>query len=497
MTMINQNEFFITVNLNYPYDRAVYRTLDGGTSWTRSDNGLPKNCDLTITTGPQNRLLVGANKGRIYESTDKGTSWHLLYKDNVLDAAKLISDGKNIYAFGNGIIKSANGGKDWTGLNESFGSVHPAELLELDKNTLLIKNSFGLFTFSKLTQEYSIIGNDIVGSDIRVVKRLSDGSIFLGLIGGEFVRSYDNGVTWSRTRSPNYNGVATLAQNKKGYLFLGSYGGDVFCSKNNGASWESMGYWGYVRKFLFDSNDILFCSIGLYLQKSIDGGNSIQPVKNFGFNGDLISVTNNNLFVFETSGVSRSSDGGNSWEYKSNSYFGLNNTQIIRSVCQAEPSHLFLATDVALFESVDDGKNWKKFNDEAGGSKISSIFKAESGSIYISSANGFFELPSAITSVGQIKIPSEFQLGQNYPNPFNPSTSIAFKMPFKSFVNLKVYDMTAREVKSLISNEMDAGNHSVVWDGNNDKGFPVSSGIYFYIIRTENFISIKKMVLMR
>ncbi|MCL4550040.1 MAG: right-handed parallel beta-helix repeat-containing protein [Bacteroidetes bacterium] len=94
-------------------------------------------------------------------------------------------------------------------------------------------------------------------------------------------------------------------------------------------------------------------------------------------------------------------------------------------------------------------------------------------------------------------VPTEFSLLQNYPNPFNPTTIIKFSIPNSQFVTLKVYDMLGREVKTLISQEMNAGTHTINWNADNNLGSKISSGMYVYRITAGNFVSTKKMVLIK
>ncbi len=91
-----------------------------------------------------------------------------------------------------------------------------------------------------------------------------------------------------------------------------------------------------------------------------------------------------------------------------------------------------------------------------------------------------------------IGIPSKYILAQNYPNPFNPVTRINFELPVTNYTSLKVYDMQGREVAQLVNEVKDAGYYSVQFDANN-----LSSGTYFYKIQIGDFVSTKKMVLMK
>ena len=102
------------------------------------------------------------------------------------------------------------------------------------------------------------------------------------------------------------------------------------------------------------------------------------------------------------------------------------------------------------------------------------------------------------TSVNDPMIPAEISLYQNYPNPFNPTTTISFDLAqTTTFVNLEIYNMKGQKVKQLISDQLSAGKHSVIWNGNDENGKPVSSGIYFYKLKSGVYTSTKKMILMK
>ena len=88
--------------------------------------------------------------------------------------------------------------------------------------------------------------------------------------------------------------------------------------------------------------------------------------------------------------------------------------------------------------------------------------------------------------------PAQFRLSQNYPNPFNPTTTIHFDVPQTSFVSLSIYDMLGREVRSLVKGEMEAGEHSIQWDGS---GF--SSGVYVYRMTADGFSQSMRLILQK
>ncbi|MBX3006909.1 MAG: T9SS type A sorting domain-containing protein [Melioribacteraceae bacterium] len=94
-------------------------------------------------------------------------------------------------------------------------------------------------------------------------------------------------------------------------------------------------------------------------------------------------------------------------------------------------------------------------------------------------------------------IPTEFGLGQNYPNPFNPTTSIKYQIAENANVSLTVYNMLGQQVKSLITGQQEAGYYTVNWDGTNEYGSKVASGIYIYRLQAGKYIQTLKMNLLK
>lgn len=106
------------------------------------------------------------------------------------------------------------------------------------------------------------------------------------------------------------------------------------------------------------------------------------------------------------------------------------------------------------------------------------------------------------TSVRNVKsevanVPKSFELNQNFPNPFNATTQIRFSVPKASHVQLQIFDILGRKVKSLVNENLTAGYKQITWDGKNESGDEVASGVYFYRIKTGDFQTTKKMVLLK
>ena len=95
------------------------------------------------------------------------------------------------------------------------------------------------------------------------------------------------------------------------------------------------------------------------------------------------------------------------------------------------------------------------------------------------------------------EVPTQFILFPNYPNPFNPSTTISFSLPKENRVELAIYSISGQRVRTLLSGRMSAGTYSSVWDGRDDSGRPVSSGVYLSRLTAGKNTAVRKMLLMK
>ena len=94
-------------------------------------------------------------------------------------------------------------------------------------------------------------------------------------------------------------------------------------------------------------------------------------------------------------------------------------------------------------------------------------------------------------------IPSDFTLSQNYPNPFNPITKIDYTLPTRSLVSISIYNVLGHEVRRLVNEVRDYGYHTAEWDGKDNNGNDVASGVYFTTMISKNYIQTKKMLLLK
>ncbi|HAL57866.1 MAG TPA: hypothetical protein DCP63_15735 [Bacteroidetes bacterium] len=104
---------------------------------------------------------------------------------------------------------------------------------------------------------------------------------------------------------------------------------------------------------------------------------------------------------------------------------------------------------------------------------------------------------SALAVAEVAMIPTEFALQQNYPNPFNPSTTIKYQIPQDHQVNLVIYNLQGQKIRTLVAEQQKAGFYSVQWDGRNDVGQNVATGMYLYRVQAGSFVASHKMLLIK
>ena len=104
---------------------------------------------------------------------------------------------------------------------------------------------------------------------------------------------------------------------------------------------------------------------------------------------------------------------------------------------------------------------------------------------------------SDMLGIDGLSLPTEFALHNNYPNPFNPVTNIIYDIPEVTDVTLEIYNVMGQRVRTLAQGSHEPGRYQIVWNATNDFGQGLSSGMYIYRIQAGDFVSVKKLVLMK
>lgn len=241
---------------------------------------------------------------------------------------------------------------------------------------------------------------------------------------------------------------------------------------------------------------------GILLIKSVDNGDNWDhlyppgPLNAIDFSADSAGTDVDTIFVSHGTSLSRSVDGGATWETIQGSsvynYFQdiLYDPETGYVFACGEDGHV-AATALIIF-SPDRGSTWMPIPTTIGSACVSCTM-GNDGYLYFATAmSGVYRLDTYELNVNPEPVPRDFTLQQNYPNPFNVSTIIKYSIREKSHVKLIVYNLLGEEVDVLVEGIKPAKTHRIRWDAND-----LPSGIYIYRLETDEMIITKKMVVLK
>ena len=396
-----------------------------------------ENTIFCVTINSLGYLFAGTQDG-VFRSIDYGESWEIVGLDNIVNYSMLINQNNDIFAGTGGyynIYRSLDNGEHWTPQNPNTCNI------------------------ISLTES-------------------SNGNIFAGSGGYESIlRSYDNGETWELILSLSATEeVNSIVENSEGLLFIGTTdflgGGGIYSSIDQGDNWEYLGLeHEYISSIAINSSDEIF--VGSRGHHYEYGG-----------------------------GVFRSTDNGETWTE-------LRDDVLVTSIAIDSEGKIYIGcSDLdgnlgAVHFSNDNGESWQLIESEIMPPNIGIEFitLSEDDYIYAISYESIRHIyrsvqPTVEIMNNELEI-TNFQL-TNHPNPFNPETNIVFSLPEAGVVQLDIYNIKGQKIRSLLNNQISAGEHSIVWNGEDDSGKKVSSDVYLYKLKVNGKIeAVKKCLLLK
>ena len=215
------------------------------------------------------------------------------------------------------------------------------------------------------------------------------------------------------------------------------------------------------------------------------------------FNFSFFTDQNTGWAVGEIGKILKTTDGGEHWATQaSEAYEWLSSVYFVNQNVGWAVGGYGGPYNGRIIKTTNGGENWS--SQQSGTTNIlNSVYFINqdtgwivgSGGIILKTTNG------GITFIEEEQIyetTTEFLLSQNYPNPFNPATKIKYSIPQSSQVIIKVYDILGSLIETLVNEEKPAGTFELTWNASN-----LPSGVYFYQLKTGEFINIKKMILLK
>ncbi|MGA2669084.1 MAG: YCF48-related protein, partial [Ignavibacteria bacterium] len=369
--------------------------------------------------------------------------------------------GANPYAGNDQIMYSPDGGTTWS-IQPTETSAYQASLYSISMiNTstgyaagstgIILKTTNGGNNWRTLTSPTS--------NDLNKIDFINSSTGWVFGISGTIYKTTNGGGNWLQETATGVSGTisgAYMVDANTGWLI--GPGGIISKTTDSGYNWSpqtaNAGTHTLYSIKMLNANTGYLCGYTV-VRKTINGGNTWDSVLTPSaistyFSLDFIDV-NNGIIAGYGGQITRTTDGGQSWTVY---YIGTDNA--IYATYMTSPDTIFAAGDEA------------------------SIYKFPMGMTKVLEWNN--------------QVPTKYVLYQNYPNPFNPSTTIRFSLPKSGNISLRVYDITGREVKTLLNNEqLNRGTINLTFDGSN-----LASGVYFYSLSVDgNMIGSKKMVLLK
>ncbi|MBK9098573.1 MAG: T9SS type A sorting domain-containing protein [bacterium] len=525
---------------------SIYRSTNNGLNWI-SLSGLPPYKVTHLTSDALNNLFLTLSEGTSsiffgYRSTDQGLTWEQFGASCPVffHFVKVSTDG-SLYIQGQfGIYRSTNLGESWL----QISSLTDSNCLSFFSNEILFAGSLtGVRKSTNAGVDWNVVGLPIDYPRILSLATNSTGIVFAGGKGNFPVisKTTNQGQEWLNITA-TFDGtiISALELDEEDNLFAGSYGGGIYYSTDFGATWVQRNN-GLTdlhitalklilngEAFVGTDNGGIFYTTDYGLQwNPINEGLTVTRIE------DIAIATSGNIYIGTTDGVFGSTNHGLNWTHLNN---GWTQYRQVISIAVNSQEHIFAENSgYGIYRSTDFGSGWTQVSTEIW-SPIMDIFINSIDTIFVAGANGVFRSTNngedwtlfnsglaefngtnsfIIDNDGKLiagtedrgvcwttdptasvenvnNLSNSYSLFQNYPNPFNPFTTISYSIKERGLVQIKIYDLLGNEMLNLVNEEKSQGNYSVKFDGS-----ILPSGVYFYSLRVNDFLSCKKMILLK
>lgn len=516
----NKALFFTDENNGWTagYSTGIKHTTDGGATWNVQSLGIGFTVSSILFTDPQTGFVTGEG---IHKTTDGGNTWSEKFSGNinsVFFTAPLIGWG-----IGDNIVFTSDAGETWSEQTNTGG------------NSIYFINSFRGWAVGNggtirstedggITWTVQTSGTTVNLSSVHFIDEMNG---WISGDGGAILFTSDGGTSWNAQNTGTTNAINKVYFSTRINGWAGGEAGILLkydivqppfisvISPNGGETLHS----GDLAVIRWEDN--INDNVRIILYK---GGNRIKNITG--------NTQSDGYFEWKIKNL----PSGNDYKIFIQSVFDPS----INDLSETEFSIAGKDQKFIVLTSPIGGEKWRtgdvqqiRWNNNFAESVEISLWKGDEEIIKINdnlnnTGNFSWVIPSGLESSGNyyIKVASSAQpllfdindscfsiynpdnttkaqmtdgiiplqnsLSQNYPNPFNPTTNISFSLSQSGFISLKVYDISGREVASLINEERPAGNYSIKFDGNN-----LASGVYFCILKNADFVATKKLLLVK
>jgi len=493
------------------YSGTIRKTTNLGTSWMTLNSSTSMKLNSIDFPNSNTGYSVG-DYGMILKTTNTGTNWNSLYKGTQfsLYINYFINENTGFSGGDYVLLKTTNGGLNWITkldtnimyvkdikfINENTGFIlsSPRDRWSFIDSYLLKTTNNGENWNINLVISHSMYTNfelrslSMINANTGWICGLQDDQIHWPYTTGMYLKTTNGGLNWTYFYKGYGVGLSKIffSDNNNGLLFDDSV--KVYKTSNAGINWNET-------TFYQSQNHLNFASC--YFINSSTGWISYYK------------------YYPRYSLIFKTTNGGNNWISQDSVYDIIFYSLFADSVgnCWAVGSKGDLYTPIlssAIYSSSNGGNNWIRQRTPTDYCLNSVYFVNKNTGWIVGNSGTIIKTTSGITSgikPSSQMIPKGYILFQNYPNPFNPVTTIRYAIPRRSPTDprsgtlrafgddkavLKVYDVLGKEIETLVNEKLQPGTYSVEWNASQ-----LPSGVYFYQLRTGDYIETKKMILLK
>ena len=494
--------FFINENTGfYSLPGEIYKTTDGGGSWNLKHTSSSYVYNINFLTSSIG--FASTFDGKIFKTTNGGESWvtqsaaqgYSLYSISILNEETAFVPG-----FKGTILKTSNGGTNWENCRTSFTnfSLNNVSFLN-DLTGFVIGDSARVFKSVNSGINWTQINTGLFqGKNLKSVYFINSTTGFIGGENGIFAKTTNTGSNWN---------VSFFNGNFRRIDFIDSARGwistnlGLYRTTNSGISWSelstgaeqiygmdlinaSTGFVTSLRNIYFTTNG----GTNWYTKFNEPNSYNFSPI--FFINEQTGWAAGQNTFLKTINGGISWSQYNHNFGFVSLQFLDINNGYSVSNEGNLEYN---------VLKTTNGGVNWTKIC-----STNSNFFTYSLNAVNFINVNtgwivGSTGLVLKTTTGGNVfisqistEIPEKYSLQQNYPNPFNPTTNIKFDIHKQGIATLKVFDLLGKEMETLVDEQLSVGTYEVTFNASS-----LPSGIYFYVLKTGDFVESKKMILVK
>ncbi len=483
---------------------GVYKSTNDGVQWYAINNGLPGAWYYDIIYDGS-YLFTTTLFGR-YRSSNGGQNWESCMNGLTSPASvKFYISGTRLFSLlwgGAGIQYTTNHGDNWEISNNGYHAFISNSIALKDNNIYACGDQQGIVVSSNDGASWQRITNDLIDSYTNSVAA-NNNCILISTDKKGIVKTTNNGLNWFQSN----NGIDTLTSKE-----LFAYDDVVFAaednntyrSTNNGINWISI-YTPVMISTIARIGDVFLAGnpgmeIGALIRSTNKGLNwtVVNPV----YLPIGIISKDSIFYLMNYNGFYKSTNLGVNWISFATDYSGggINKMYVV-------DNKFVIVSQTGVYSSSNNGVNWvSRSNGLPTDNEPYSLLVTGTKAFVTVSYRGVWKMSKAeLLPVENIstEIPSEYSLSQNYPNPFNPTTKIKFDIPRwrgeGGWTTLRVYDITGREVQTLVNERLQAGTYEATFniESATEHRRTFGSGVYFYKLITDGFTETKKMILIK